>query len=171
MRPQRRVGSGATCILKNQEKDKATFLSPSEVSSLPAPSITKPQEREFVVDSGASVHMLKRKDLNSAELDTVRTSRNPTTVITANGEVQKNEEATVYVYDSDLFVTVQILEDTPAVLSLGKLCEDHGYSYGWKIGQRPHLIYNVREIQCITENYLPFVVPGSSPPARLRVHP
>ena len=37
---------------------------------------------------GASMHMLSRKDLDSAELDTVRVSRNPKTVITANGEVQ-----------------------------------------------------------------------------------
>ena len=55
-----------------------------------------------------------------------RVSRNLTTVITANPEVQTNEEATVYIYDHDLFVTAQILEDTPAVLSLGKLCEDQG---------------------------------------------
>ena len=59
-----------------------------------------------------------RKSLNSAELETVRVSRNTTTLVTANGEVQTNEEATVYVYDLDLFVTVQILGDTPAVLSL-----------------------------------------------------
>ena len=45
------------------------------------------------------MHMLSRKDLNSAELDTVRVSRTPTTGMTANGEVQTNEEATVYVYD------------------------------------------------------------------------
>ena len=50
---------------------------------------------------GASMHMLSRKDLNSAELETVRVSRNPTTVVTANGEVQTNEVATVYVYDVD----------------------------------------------------------------------
>ena len=31
--------------------------------------------------------------------------------------VQTNEEAQVYVYDLDLFVTVQLLEDTLAVLS------------------------------------------------------
>ena len=114
-------------VHKLQEMDKATFHSLSEVWSLPAPSSTKLEEREFVVDSRASMHMLSRRDLNSAELDTVRVSRNPTTVITANGEVQMNEEATVYFYDLDLFVTVQILDDTLAVLSLGKLCEDHGY--------------------------------------------
>ena len=53
------------------------------------------------------MHMLSRKDLNSAELETVRVSQNPTTVITANREVQTNEEAAVYVYDLDLFLTVQ----------------------------------------------------------------
>ena len=34
------------------------------------------------------MHMLSRKDLFSAELETVRVSRNRTTVITVNGEVQ-----------------------------------------------------------------------------------
>ena len=33
-----------------------------------------------------------------------------TTYITANGEVQTNEEATMYVYDFDSFVTIRILE-------------------------------------------------------------
>ena len=58
-----------------------------------------------------------------------------TTVVTANGGVQTNEEAQVYGYDLDLSVTVQLLEDTPAVLSLGKLCEEHGKTYEWASGQ------------------------------------
>ena len=63
---------------------------------LPA-STLKPEEREIGVDSGASMHMISKKDLNSAELETMTTSISPTTVITANGEVQTHEEATVYV--------------------------------------------------------------------------
>ena len=59
--------------------------------------------------------------------------------------MQTNEEATVYVYDLDLFVTVQILEDTPDVISLGKLYKDHGYSYEWTSGQKPHHIKNGRK--------------------------
>ena len=38
-------------------------------------------------------------------------------VVTANGELQTNEEAQVYVQDLRLFVTVQLLDDTPAVRS------------------------------------------------------
>ena len=76
------------------------------------------------------MHILSRKDLNSAEPgNPFEYPEKLTTVLTANGEVQTNEEATVYVCDLDLFVTVQILENTPAVLSRGKPCEDHGYSY------------------------------------------
>ena len=87
------------------------------------------------------MHMLHRKDLlNSAELETVQVSKSSKTVITANGKVQTNEEATVYVKELDLFVTGKVLDDTPAVLSLGKLCEDHGCSYEWTSGQLPHLI-------------------------------
>ena len=95
---------------------------------MPAPTSKSPEEREFVVDSAASMHMLSKKGLSSEELETLRRSRNPTTVVTANGEVQADEEAQVFVHDLGLFVTVQLLEDTPAVPSLGTLCEEHGYS-------------------------------------------
>ena len=45
--------------------------------------------------------------------------------ITANGEVQTHEEATVYVKELDIFSTMKALENTPAVLSLGKLCDEN----------------------------------------------
>ena len=82
-------------ILKLKEKYKASFFSPSENWCLLSPLTIKPEEREFVVDCGASMHMIRKKDLNSAELETVTASRSPMTVITADGEVQTNEEATV----------------------------------------------------------------------------
>ena len=105
------------------------------------------------------MHIPSRKDLISAELETVRVSKSPTTVVIANGEVQTKEEATAYVKELDLFVTVILLEDTPAVLSLGKLCEDHGCSYEWTSGQ---LIKDGRRINCSTENCVPIVVLGTS---------
>ena len=92
------------------------------------------------------MHMVSKEDLNSAELETMRTSRSPTTVMTANGEVQIRQEATVYVKELDLFATVVLLEETRAVLSLGMLCEDHGYTHHWTSGQKPHLTQNGREL-------------------------
>ena len=60
------------------------------------------------------------------------------------------------------FLTTEVLENTPAVLSLGKLCDENGYSYEWINGQKPHLIKDGIRIICNTENFVPIVVPGLS---------
>ena len=148
----------AKSVLKLKEQERATFFSPSENRCLPA-STLKPVEREFVVDSGASMHMISKKDLSNAEVDTLTKSCSPTIVITANEEVQTQEEAIVYVKELEIFLTMKVLEDTPAVVSLGKFCDEHGYSYEWINGQKPHLIKNGIRIQCNTENFVPIVVP------------
>ena len=44
------------------KRDKGSFYSPAEPWVMPAPSSEKPEEREFAVDSGASMHMLSKKD-------------------------------------------------------------------------------------------------------------
>ena len=151
----------AKSVLKLKEHQRAAFFSPSENRCLPA-STLKPEEREFVVDSGASMHMISKKDLSNAEMDTLTKSCSPTIVITANGEVQTHEEAIVYVKELDIFLTMKVLENTPAVLSLGKLCDENGYSYEWINGQKPHLIKDGIRIICNTENFVPIVVPGLS---------
>ena len=76
--------------------------------------------------------------------------------------MQTDEEAIVYVKELDIFFPMEVLEDTPAVLSLGKLCDEHGYSYEWINGQKPHLIKKRVRIQCNTEDFVPIVVPGFS---------
>ena len=48
-------------------------------------STFEPEEREFVVDSGASMHMISKKDLSDTEMDTLTKPCSPTIVITANG--------------------------------------------------------------------------------------
>ena len=108
------------------------------------------------------MHMISKKDLSSAEMETLTKSCSPTIVITANGEVQTHEEAIVYVKELDIFLTMKVLENTPAVLSLGRLCDENGYSYEWINGQKPHLIKNGIRIICNTENFVPIVVPGLS---------
>ena len=136
----------AKSVFKLKEHERAIFFSPSENRCLPA-STLKPEEREFVVDSGASMHMISKKDLNPAEMDTLTKSCSLTMVITVNGEVQTHEEATVYVKELDIFLTEKVLENTPAVVSLGKLCDENRYSDEWINGQKPHLIKNGIRIQ------------------------
>ena len=71
-------------IYNLKKAGKATFYSLVEAAVLVSRNT---DERMFVVDSGASMHMLSKKDLSSDEMDTFRRSRNLTAVMTANGEV------------------------------------------------------------------------------------
>ena len=122
--PRSSVEAGKN-VFKLKEHEKAAFFSSPENRCHLASSL-KPEEREFVVDSVASMHMISKKDLSEAEMDTLTKSCSPTIVITANGEVQTQEEAIVYVKELDMFLTMKVLENTPAVLSLGKLCDETG---------------------------------------------
>ena len=106
------------------------------------------------------MHMISKKDFSDAEMDTLTKSCCPTIVITANGEVQTHEDAIVYVKELDIFLTMKVLDNTPAVLSLGKLRDENGYSYEWINGQKPHLIKDGIRIICNTENFVPIVVPS-----------
>ena len=78
-RQQRCACGDAWELAKNmyqlKETEKATFYSPSEEWMMPAASTIKPEEREFVVDSGASMHMVSGKDFHKTELETVRISK------------------------------------------------------------------------------------------------
>ena len=90
-------------IYKLTADDKARFFSSVKIK-VPALVSKNTEERMFVVDSGASMQMLSKKDLSSDEMGTLRRSRNPTTLMTADGEVQTNEEAQAFVHDLDLFI-------------------------------------------------------------------
>ena len=109
----------------------------------------EPEEREFVVDSGASMLVVSKRDLNSTEMGTMRTSRSPDDGDDGQRRgANQDEEATVYVKELDLFVTVILREETPAFLSFS--C------------QKPHLIRNGKKIHCNKSNNVPFMVPGLS---------
>ena len=50
----------AKCIYKLKNADTTRFFSPVEARAMLAPTSNRPEEREFVVDSGASMHMLSK---------------------------------------------------------------------------------------------------------------
>ena len=76
MRPQSSVVFGET-YLQAQDFGQNYVFNSYWARVMLAPTSTRPQEREFVVDSGASMHMMSKKDLNSDELDSLRRSKNP----------------------------------------------------------------------------------------------
>ena len=80
-------------------------------------------------------------------LETMRISRDPTKVVTANGEVQTREEATENVKELNLFVTVILLEETSRRFFLsGSSARNNGYTYHWTSCQKPHLTKKCKRI-------------------------
>ena len=100
---------------KNGGENKTPIVfSLSENWCLPSPQNLTLETREFAVDCGRSIHMISKKDLNSAETDTLTKSCSPTTIKTVNGEVQTHAEARVYVKNNWIH-SWQVLEDTPTI--------------------------------------------------------
>ena len=169
MRPRRRVETCQESLLA-QRNGKATFCSPSDEKVLPAASTIKPEEREFVVDSGASMHLVSRKDLTSADLETGRISKKSDDAgSTLQRGANKRRGNSVclgvgFLRDSKFFLRTdrQFFHSENSAKIRGKIT----------CGQKPHLIKNGRKIDCNTVNYVPFVAPGlltssstsSSPP-------
>ena len=140
-------------IYKLKHADKATFYSPFAARATPAPTSKSQEEKEFVIDSETSMHMLSRRDLSSEEM----------------GKCKQMKKHRCMFTISACFVTVEILEDKPAVLSLGKRCEEHRYSYEWVNGQQPRFTEKRKKLRAKrTTSYLlsfqeypPAVVQGS----------
>ena len=60
-------------------------------------------ESLFMVDRGASLHMMRKSELTSGEQDTIRRSSEPTIITTTNGKAESTEETPVYVNDCGRF--------------------------------------------------------------------
>ena len=132
--PRSSVEADQKCI-KIQEPRKSNILLTFWNRCLLA-STLKPEEREFVVDSGASMHMISKKDLSDAEMDTLTKSCSPTIVITANGEVQTHEEATVYVKELD------ILDNEKSSKTLQQYCRSGSYAMNTGILMNGSMVKN-----------------------------
>ena len=133
----------AKIIYKLKENDRATIYSPA-------------------------MHVVSLRDLHSAELEDLEDIK-VSTVMTANGNVQTREEATVHVKELDFFLTVILPPETPAVLSLEALLriwlqvpsDQRSKTTSHQKGKR---------IDGNISNYVSFVVPRKSTSSLRRPH-
>ena len=106
------------------------------------------------------MHIISKKDLSKAEMDTLTKSCSPAIVITANGEVQTHEEPIVYVKELDIFLTTEVLENTPAVLSLGKQCDENGILTNGSMVKNHISSRTEFGLFATQRHFVPIVVPG-----------
>ena len=87
--------------------------------------------RTYVVDSGASYHIMSNSDLTEHERESIRKLNPPIPLQTANGLIQAKSAVKIHIIELDLEVEALILPNSPPLLSLGRLCCDHEVKYVW----------------------------------------
>ena len=136
------------------------FLFPLAVPSFMLRNATL---RNFILDSGASFHLMPRTDLTPEERKTLRYLSQPAELHTANGIVYAFYECEVYVHDLDTKVTCLVLPDVPPLLSMGKLVRDQGFEFRWQ-EEQPILVHpeSGEEILCSIGQNTPYLCPAES---------
>ena len=115
-------------IYKLKANDEAAFYSPLDIKALVVVS-KNTEERMFVVDPGVFNAHAEQEGLELRGTGYSEKTQKPYKESDRKWEnVKANEKAQVRVHDLDLFVTVTLLEGTPAVLPPRKLCSEHGCS-------------------------------------------
>ena len=77
--------------------------------------------------------------LNHKEKKTPRQSNNILDVQIANSIMVSDTQANVYIKELGANLWEYLVEDSPSVPSLGRLCNELGSSYSWPTGDAPNL--------------------------------
>ena len=80
------------------------------------------------------------------------------TLQTANGSITTDEVVNMKVSDLNEVIQAYVVEDSPTLISLGKLCTESGYDFIWKAGQVPFLRKDgKKKVPCVPDMNVPIV--------------
>ena len=116
------------------------------------------RKRKFIIDSGASFHLVGPQELTLEEHQNTYPMKKPQPLSTANGIRTATIQTIMYIPELDLIIHPIIMDRAPAVLSLGLLIKE-GYSFHWEDSDpsRPVLIKGNFRIGCVPMNNVPIL--------------
>ena len=85
----------------------------------------------------------------------------PIPITTANGEVKIHAQVKVFVKELCSFVWAYFLDCDVAVLSLGMLCDDEGFTYQWVANTPPTLTKDGFTVTCYPSHNVPVIFPAA----------
>jgi hypothetical protein len=154
----------------SKQKDSKKNPTPAEAPKAPPKGRRKPfsvqskgsKKRRFLVDSGASSHLVSKESLSQKERKTVSSLPFPIEIQTANGTVVIKECCEVFVHDLGIKLKAMLLNDTIAVLSLGRLLEDNQFKFDRHPGLEATLTSpDGKATRCPSQHNVPFILPSS----------
>ena len=110
----------------------------------------------WLVDSGSESDLVSKGMLRDVNAKNCRAVEHPISLITANGSTEANEVADVKLSALPDPVQPYVLDQTPAVLSVGTRCVDQGYSFVWPANGNPILVRpDDKVVQLRVEGHVP----------------
>ena len=128
---------------------------PSGARGGPRYVVTK--KTRCIVDTGASDHIISMKHLTRDERKSIRKTEFGLSFQTANKEVYTDKIVDFYVEDLGITVTAYVLEDSPPLISLGKIIDDHDADYFWSKKKGAILRIGDRKVKCSVQHRCPFI--------------
>ena len=149
----------AKAVGKFDDTDASFFKisDPEKNSAAPTLTAAYAARRSFVIDSGASNHLIGYNQLTPKEKGSIRQIAEPQRLQSANGIVAVDKEVHVFVPALNISVWAKLMDDCPAILSLGILCTRQGWTYEWQNGKSPTLSKGTRRITLTPFHDVPMV--------------
>merc|ERR1712155_243491 len=112
-----------------------------------------------MLDSGAAVHCLSERQILDYDKRKVPLGQ-PQKLLTANGPITVDHYVTSWCPALKTYVDVLVLENSPELLSLGKLCRDKGFNFHWDGYKRKPRMWDGqgREIRVSVRNNVPYIL-------------
>ena len=122
------------CYAFHGAKSRSPGTGSSE-ETLPVSTPARGQSRLWMIDSGSSIHLLRKSDLSNVEKENVRTASNRMKLSTANGIITVDKSLQFNLSKLHLQGEAYIFDHAPpgvGVLSQGKTVRENKCSYWWR---------------------------------------
>ena len=127
-------------------------------------------QREYVVDSGASAHIVSFNALSKEGLKNIRNLPETMTTETADGETVAEEETDIYIHSLSTLVSIVILHnDTPAPLSVGNLAKDNHIYVSWSDSGPTLTLADDTMVSCEMGCNVPMILAGKHKKTKKKV--
>ena len=112
-------------------------------------------EIAWIADTGSANDLVSREMVYHSE---VFESSKPVSLLTANGLFQANDQANLDIPLLGITAKPYVLDDSPAVISVGQLCVDHDWSFIWPANDTPYFKKpNGQKIKLRVKDYVPYL--------------
>ena len=125
-------------------------------------SILQDPALQYVLDSGSEFHLVGERDLSREGWKRVREAIEDVYLATASGPEAASRELTGH-FDvlGGVRLVHKVLRNSPAVVSMGRLIENHGFSFHWMHGSTPVLVFpDGEKLELPCHGHVPYLPPG-----------